>query len=311
MFCTNCGKDNAPGAAFCVVCGAALAQTQPAAPPQASQPYAPYPPFGQAAAPKPAKKKNVPALAFGVLSAVLAVALVLSLIGVFGGVVGVSGAASKSFGTPEDAINYFVDRLKSGDFSGALGACAVNEIAQNYDYKAFAERMQAILPAATSYMPAEYKPYIEFNRAKITQQLMMQMSGFAISFDLPEEYAGIIDGQTMMLEGGKFPDGLIDALDPAKISGLEVVDIAKMAMHDKEVNRENQKKQAAAFGADDEQFRTVLYKLNGSYYVGGFTLVEYSGRWLIMNMTDPMAGTSAFGTPMKVSGEDEFKNMLG
>jgi hypothetical protein len=297
MFCKDCGKENAPGAAFCTGCGAALAPTQQYAPPQ------------QAA--KPVRKKNAPAIALGVLSLALALALVLSLTGVLGTVAGAAGVASKSFATPEDAINYFADCLAKGDFHGALAACAVDEMARGFDYKAYVERIRTILPVATSFIPSEYEQYIEFNKVRLTQQIMTQMVCFTISLNLPEGYGGIVNGTTIALQGEEFPDDLMDVFDPSSISGLEVVDIAKAGMHDKEVNRQNQKKMAKPFGADDEQFRTVLYKCGGNYYIGGFTVMEYGGRWLIQNMSDPLAGIPALGTPLRVSGEEEFRELLG
>lgn len=326
MFCRNCGKENAAGAAFCVSCGAKLdAQyqeavqqpqtSQPYMPPQQAQPYAqtyagqPY--ASQPKAAKPARKKNVPAVALGVLSIVLAVALVLSFLGVFGGAAGAFGVASKSFASPEDAINYFVDCLKKNDFNGALAACGINETASGFDYKAFVERVQTLLPVMTSFLPSEYKPYLELNKARITQQIMMQMSCFIISLNLPDEYGGMFTGTTVPLPDKKFPDDLMDALDPSKISDLEIVKIGKMGMHDDENNRENQMKTAKTFGADDEQFRSVLYKYNGGYYMGGFTVIQYGGRWFVNSMSDPLAGIPAYGTPLKISGEEEFDSMLG
>lgn len=298
MYCKNCGKDNGPGAAFCVGCGRPLQQEI----------------IGQADGPTTIfvspKKKNAAAIALGAISVVLAIALVLSMTGVFGASSG-GAIASKSFGTPEDAINYFVDRFKAGDFEGALGACAVNEIAQGFDYKAYVERMNALLPLTVSYLPSDYKQYVLYNRTKTIQQISGQMMYFAVSFSINGDYKGIIDGQTIPLQDAKMPDGIIKQLDPSAISKLELVEIGKMGMHDNEQNRTNQKIMAKMYGADDVQFRTVLYKYGGNYYVGGFTVIEYGGRWLIQNMTDPLAGISAFGIPIPVSDIQAFEDMLG
>jgi hypothetical protein len=330
MFCRNCGKENAQGAAFCVSCGTKLEAFEPGQPKEAglqpqtgqqsaqqqtnqayTQPYVRQPgQYPVQIGEKPAKKKNAPAIALGVLSILLAAGLALSLLGVFGGAAGTFSAASKSFSTPEDAINYFVDRLKAGDFKGALAACGIDETVRGFDYKTYVERIQTLLPIATSFMPSEYEPYMEYNRARLTQQMLMQMTCFTVSLNLPEEFGGMFTGATMPLEDGKIPCGLMDALDPSKLSSLELVKTGKIYMHDDQNNRENQKKTAKTFGADDEQFRSVLYKYNGDYYLGGFTVIEYGGRWYINSMTDPLAGIPAFGTPIKISGEEEFDGML-
>jgi hypothetical protein len=314
MFCGKCGKDNAPGAAFCTGCGAALAQSQQYIQPQQAQPagrqYAPCAPPQQAA--KPAGKKNAPAIALGVLSLVLAVALALSFLGVFGGAAGAFGTASKGFGTPEEAINYFVERLKNNDFDGALAACAIDEMARNYDYIAFAERIGAIQPIGNSYLPSEYSLYVEYNRHMLAERIMTQIAScIAACSGLPEEYYGLLNGKTMPLQDRELPDDLIEKLDPANIKDVELLDIGKSDKHDTKQNRDNQKKQAKIFGADDIQFRSVLYGYDGDYYMGGFTLIEYGGKWYIQNMMDPLAGIPYNGLPIKLSGKEEFESMLG
>lgn len=297
MNCNNCGKENAPGAAFCIGCGSTLHEAVIG---KSDGPTAIY---------VSPKKKNVAALALGALSLLLAIALALSLTGVFGASGGAT-AASKSFGTPEDAINYFVDRLKTGDFDGALSACAIGEMAEGFDYKAYAERLNMLMYLGVSYLPSEYEQYVGYNSSKFEQQILMQMVCFTTSFNLSEENSGLIEGQNMMLQDGKLPDGLIEQLDPAKLNGLELVDIGKARMHDDQRNRENQKKQAKVYGADDVQFRTVLYKYDGNYYIGGFTVIEYGGRWLIQNMSDPLAGIPSFGTPIPVADRSWYEDML-
>lgn len=294
MYCTQCGKENADGAAFCTGCGIALKAIENA----------------QSAVQRPIKKKNAAAIALAALSIVLAVALALSLTGVLGSAGG-TGSASMSFSTPEDAINYFAGCLEQGDYEGCLKACAIGEMAKGYDYKAFAERIMSLQAIQMSYLPSEYEQYAAYNASKFEQQILIQMACFTVSLNLPEEYKGLVDGVMMPLEGGKFPDELIGLLDPANIRGLKIVKIEKAAVHDDERNRENQKKQAAIYGADDVQFRTVLYELNGEYYAGGFTLIEYGGRWLIQNMSDPLAGISAYGMPIKLSGKPDFGNITG
>ncbi len=291
------------------------------APPEPPSWYTPQPfaEFGAAApAVKPAtRKKNTSALIFAAIAVLLAAALVLSFLGIlpspFGSTAAFSGftSAPKSFATPEDAIESFVGYLKAGDYDGALSACAINSMASGFDYKKYAERLSVVPPITMAGMPSEYAQYVKYNALKNTLTVMNQMIGFTVSFSLSEGNSGIINGMTTMLEDGQFPDGLIEELNPDILESLEIVDIAKTSLHDTPTNRENQKKQAETCGADDIQFRSVLYKYMGSYYVGGFTLIEYNGRWQVQNMSDPIAGISAFGTPIPVSDTSEFQSLLG
>jgi hypothetical protein len=287
---------------FCIGCGSALGTAAP------SQAYnKPVP----AEMLRPVKKKNIAALALCAISVVLAIALALSLTGVIA-ISGASGAsaASKSFSSPEDAINYFVERLRLGDFNGALSACAIDEMAKGFDYEAFAERLKAIPSTMMSYLPSEYEQYVEYNKYRLTQQIMIQMACFSVSFNIAKENGELLEGTTVMLEDGKLREGFIEELDPNKISGLKLADIGKHRMHDDQQNRENQKKQASIFGADDVQFRTVLYEYEDKYYMGGFTLIEYGGRWLLQSMSDPLSGIPMLGTPIEIKDKSEFYDML-
>ncbi len=203
MVCGNCGKDNEQGRAFCLYCGSALSKDKGSKV------------NGRATATKP-KKLNIVALAFGVLSIVLAAALVISLTGVLGTAGG--AAEPKSFSTPEDAIKYFVERLKAGDIEGALSACAINEMAKGYDYIAKVEKRQTVETITGAlYLPSEYDLYVAYNADKIKEWILMQIAGFSVSFNLPEEYDYLVNGMSIQkLENGKIPEGLIDALDPSK-----------------------------------------------------------------------------------------------
>ncbi len=295
------------------------------APPEPPSWYTPQPfaAFGAAApAVKPAtRKKNTSALIFAAIAVLLAAALVLSFLGILPSPFGISAAsspaasspatASKGFDTPEDAIESFVGYLKAGDYDGTLSTCAINSMASGFDYKKYAERLSVLPPIAMAGMPSDYAQYVKYNALKNTLTVMNQMIAFTVSFSLSEDNSGIINGMTTMLEDGQFPDGLIEDLNPDILESLEIVDIAKTSLHDTPTNRENQKKQAETYGADDIQFRSVLYKYMGSYYVGGFTLIEYNGRWQVQNMSDPIAGISAFGTPIPVSDKSEFQSLLG
>ncbi len=327
MFCRKCGKQIPDNSAFCSNCGSSLADQPAAAPsapviqpapaaspfvPESTPVYTPQPSQAFGTAAKQARK-NTPALIFAVISVVLAVVLVLTFVGILPFTAAASSAAfaSQSFATPEAAIESFVGYLKSGDYDGALGTCAINNMASRFDYVKFCERLLVLTPITTTNMPSQYAQYVKFNAYKSAAAIMTQMIGFTISFGLSEENKGLIEGEITQLADGQFPDGLLEELNPDVLDSLEIVKIAKTSLHDSIKNRENQQKQADVYGADDVQFRSVLYTYNGSYYVGGFTLIQHDGGWQIQNMTDPIIGIPAYGTPIPVADESEFDSMLG
>lgn len=304
MYCEKCGKENQQGNAFCVGCGAPLSagheyqQTPAKAPVNTTV--------------KLKGKNNIPALILGITSVVLAVAMVLSLTGVFGASAG--SGASKSFSTPEDAINYFVNCIKNEDIEGALSACAINEMARGFNYKAYLERLRVGLPLTMTLLPSEYKEYLQYDTVKLKQQIESQMMGFIISLGLPDKYSDLLDGKTMPLNSDKIADQVQDvfnSLKPTDFKDLKIDEIDKAGQHDTATNRENQQRMAKIYGADDEQFRSVLYEYNDSYYMSGFTLIEYNGGWMISSLTDPLASTSTLGCATKLSGKSDFYSAIG
>lgn len=254
-------------------------------------------------------KKNALTWVFGLLSLALAVALAVTQLGAAAAGAG-TDTESAAFSTPEDAISYFIDCVKSQDMDAALKACAINEIARGFDFEAMANRLRTVLPVAVSYLPAEYPMYVEYNKQKATALIMLQTIHFLNSFRLPEQYADLLDGvPTVVNPEDDVVQGMIDELDPA-LTDMQIIQIGKHTMHDDEQNRKNQKAQAACYGADDMQFRAVLYECGGEYFVGGFTLVQYGKKWLLFNLSDPLTGISAFGNVQKLSGQAEFGGMI-
>ncbi len=341
MYCRICGKQIPDNSAFCSNCGTSqTGSTTPDAPPSAPDgqvPAAPVPtaasapqeppsrytpqPFPAFVAAAPAakqvtRKTNTSALIFAAIAILLAASLVLSFLGIlpspFVSTASSSGftSAPKSFATPEDAIESFIGYLKSGDYDGALSTCAIDSMASGFNYKKYVQRLMALTPLGYSGMPSEYPQYIKYNALKNTLTIVEQMIGFTVSFSLSEKNSGFINGMTTALEDGQIPE-LMEELNPDILNSLEIVEIAKTSVHDTIQNRDIQKKYADIYGADDLQYRSVLYKYDGSYFVGGFTLIEYGGKWQIQNMCDPIIGITVLGTPIPISDQSEFERWLG
>lgn len=289
MNCSCCGSTVDPSNQFCPSCGQPIETN-----------------FEPVVTSKKEKKKNVPALVMSAISLVLAVLLVLSLTGVFGGA-GEAFAASKSFSTPEDAITYFVDCMTAGDWEGALSACAVDEIAENYDYEAMVERMQALLPPFQC-LPSEYQEYVAYNRASVRTGLLRQMAWLTFSVTLPDKYDTLIQYGPLMA-GDEFSN-VVEDMNPAPLRELEMIRIDSHSLLNSPQNEENYEKQAAVYGADAQTSRVVLYKSGETYYVGGFMLLQYNGEWRIYELYDYLAGISSSGALIKVENEDEFEYRL-
>jgi len=302
MFCTKCGSNNPNNSAFCLNCGQPLNAAQ--APPQ--QQMAPPPPPKPK---KPAKKSAVLAWIFGALSLLLAAALVVVLV-VPGIIPATSGGASGSisargFSTPDDAIEYFIDRINDGDVEGAMAASAVPFLVENADYEAMVERLQAITPQ--TFMPTEYDFYRMHNQAHFQAQLLNQIRGMVLSLTYPEYAEVYLSFQMLPLDTEKAD---YKGVDPTLDGDIKVLDIDEPMeeMYNSDKNRENMRKMTKAYGADDMEWRAVLYEYDGDYYVGGFQLLEYDGSYYILAANEMMIGQSPSGALMPVNSQSDFED---
>ena len=292
MNCNHCGKPVEPGNRFCLNCGQPLPE--------------------QTTASGLRKKKNVLALVMSGVSLMLAVLLVLSLTGVIGAAS--AGTASKKFSTPEDAIKYFVEHMTAGDWDGALKACAINEIAENYDYEFMMERLNALDPKLMC-LPVEYKEFVEYNRASVRAMLLKQMAWLTFSVTLPEKYEEFIEmspiGYVVSSTNEEdIIDDVVGDMDPAAIAGLK---LKRIDSHELLTSSQNEKAYdtfAETYDADSQTSRVVLYEYDGDYYVGGFMLLEYNGHWLISELGEWLIGSPRTGALVEVAGEDEYEKML-
>jgi ABC-type sugar transport system substrate-binding protein len=316
MYCTSCGHTNDPGSRFCECCGAPIgpltAPVQPAgsetAPPQATG--TPHSETLRVSQPKPRKrkKKNIAVILLGTLSILLAATIALMAFGVTD-MVFAPQPQQKNFDTPEDAIRYFISCAKDGDYESALFACPIEQVANNFDYQAFVDRSQVISPGL-QYLPSEYDMYEAYNENSLEYALMQQLSYMAMSVSLPEEYASILDGYTLSEYDVDFGDA-VENMDPEKFFNIEIVEISESASLKDDTYQDVVETQAEIYGADKETFRAVLYMINGDYYVGGFTLLQYGESWLILSLNDATIGQSVYGTLIPVEGESEFSDILG
>jgi hypothetical protein len=309
MYCKLCGHSNSPESRFCEQCGAFLPETpadgfRPFMPSQAETPPPQAvndasPPTSRRGKPESMRRKaNVAAIVLAAVCVLLAAALALTMLGVTDAVF----APRKTFSTPEDAIRYFTERVQAGDYEGALKACAAGEIAQNYDYEAMIKRLKMMGYYTPSFMPGGYGLYAAYNEAAVKQQILSQLRFMALSVVLPDEYAEYLQGSQIIEDSGSIDfDSVVEDMDPEVFLGLKIADIGQSALADNDANADNLDAMANIYGAEEMAARDVLYEIDGDYYAGGFTLLQYNGSWLICQLGDPLIGQPATGAliPLK------------
>lgn len=311
MFCKQCGNELPDNSTFCLHCAA---DCHPSSAPQSAQIHDTS---ATESAQKNVRRKNIPALIFAAVSVLLAAALLLSFLNIlpspFGTPAVASGSAfaSRSFNTPEEAIENFVEYLKAGDFDGALSATTAETLSSSFDYRKYVERMQGLWPAGKTYLPADYQQFIKCNRYKYTNDMLQKMIIFSATLTLSEENATFVAGDVMAYQDEKTLDDFITQLNPESIGSLEIVKIAATKMQRDEKTQDILKMQAVPYGAEDQQCRSVLFKYNGGYYLGGFTLLQYDGKWQVYDMSDPTNGLNLSIVLAPLPDQSTFDDVLG
>lgn len=284
MICKKCGKQTDANSRFCLHCGNELTNMQD----------------------KP-KRKSVMAYVWCATTILLAIVIVLMFTGVFS-VNAISSEPSISFKTPEDAINYFIECVKNEDIDGALRACAAEEIAQGFDYEAMIKRIACLMPTI-EYLPSEYDMFLDYNRLSTKSRILRQLAWMTFSITLPEEYDAFLDMSPIMGQDIDL-DKVVDDMNPEILKDIEIVEIDESGYLHTDQHQNNLKRDAEVYGADDATSRAVLYEVDGKYYVGGFALYEYDGRWLIARLNEVLINQPVMGTLIKVESKSEFQDML-
>jgi hypothetical protein len=216
------------------------------------------------------------------------------------------GASAQS-ATPEDAVSAYVAAIAAGDVDGILAASAVDEMASGFDFQAYAERVQALIPV-TSLAPADYPMYAAMDRYQQAALLLGQVRNLAYGLLSDED----IDGSVIAPVDAARIAAFAAAVDPSQLAGLSVVDdrfpVPDMATNERYLA--NAQAQAAIYGADELTERLTLVDLDGQTYALGLTLLRYGDRWLVASQSSPIAGTSSLGTAEPMTRE-EFDAQTG
>lgn len=199
---------------------------------------------------------------------------------------------SKSFDTPEKAINWFVSRVAEGDLPGAMSACMINEL-DGFDFAAYSKWLNAIHPWQTP-APANSAMFRQLNRMQRLGMISMQLKVMIYSMLTDLDLNGMIISPV----NDDMISGMIRNSDMTKLSGLKVAKIrlpVEKDIFESERVRENAERNAAFYGGDDSTERIVLYKLGDQYYRGGMHLVRFGKNWKIDGLSSPLANVSTMG----------------
>jgi hypothetical protein len=204
-----------------------------------------------------------------------------------------AASSSATFFTPEAAITAYLDGVKQQNVSAIFAASAIDAVAQDFNFQAYADRLQA-MPLVTSPAPAEYPFYAEMNRVRRQNEVLSQVRNLAYSLLSAET----VDSSIIANPGSERVQAFVTDVDPSRLAGIELVKIGAPSPDLLSSTRfqENAAKQAAVYGAEELTERVALLSFGGKDYLLGFTLIRYGDGWKVMNQISNLAGTSALGT---------------
>ena len=131
-----------------------------------------------------------------------------------------SAPVAVAFSTPEAAIEAYLDGIAHQDIDAILAASAVDEVAEQFDFQGYVERLQA-MPLLTSPAPADYPFYAEMNRIRRQSEILSLVRNFAYSLLSGE----VIDGNIIAAPEPDRVRTFVTDIDPSRLAGLELVKI--------------------------------------------------------------------------------------
>ena len=311
MFCEKCGAQIPEGVKFCGVCGLPVKEAQPAQ--QQAMPNQQMPPVQsvqqqgmpyqqmQMPAPKPPKQKKekvkkeggVKINASMIIAAVLAVALVLSLLGVIPSLNILGGSKSgrvegNGFDTPEEAVEAYIKALNNGDIDGMISTFAIESYVDNFDTKAHIERNGAFvpnMPFSCAYELSDGSDFdrdirINVRRASIIYQLYRMIGQQIVHHN--SQVVGPLEGKDLddFMKKIEKSDFLNDWKEMELIEFVEPEDVCELFSSDK--NQEHLEAQTKPYCCEEIAEVCALVELDGEEYYQFAQCGMYDGKWYII-----------------------------
>ena len=195
------------------------------------------------------------------------------------------GAAS-----PQDAVSAYMDGLAAGDLDAMVSTFAVETFADNFDLRAYLERIGAYSASVTPVLVPAETPFtqalgVEQRHAEVIGQIRFQFLALADPDLEPTEMINLTDGTTL----DDFYNGLVTAVaevDLAEVGSFTFVpmaDVDPSAAEDyaSEQNQANLEELGDVFGADEITDLVVSFTIGGQEFLAFFSVVRYGDAWWV------------------------------
>ena len=201
----------------------------------------------------------------------------------------------EGFDSPEDAIGYFVSKIRKGDLDAALEAFPIEKAAQVYNFPAYIQQNKYW---SLHLMDMPYSSASDFsaemNRQYMTSNIEVRMNNFIFSFSADPVFLQ----NSFLFEESTDIVGLMNKTDFDKINNLEVlrVDYANPDLQDSAKYRVLFLDTAALYGADDLSEYSVLYRAgDNELFWGGIQIIWYENRCYLWNLVSTLIDGHTFG----------------
>lgn len=299
MYCTKCGRELSPEAGFCGACGTPVKTAE-----RTSAFAVTMPVESMTVAPVSRNSESVPGRTQkrGKIKApILVLVLLVAAAGIWFGWTKVSGSLSyhtNGFDTPQEALDYFVDAVADMDYEKALTAFPIERAAENYNFYAMVNRVQAWMPTYQMVVPGGSEGNKQLNQHFLTASVERQINNFIFSFfAAPDLRAGVpLPGEDVIRE--LFKDYNVE--DIKKLKAVQMI-FAEEELQKKDVHQENVKKTAEIYGGDTLEDYIVTYQIGSNAYMGGVEFIKYGEKYYIWQLSSPIGGTPAncYVTPVE------------
>lgn len=200
-------------------------------------------------------------------------------------VAGVDGAAlnERGFASPDDAVEYVVERVAAADLDGALQAFAVESMVAGYSFERESERLGVVAP--TSWLPASAPGYRAVDAAIRRGNIGYQMMSLVRAVAAPDVDLDV----TVTLDDGLTAAEIEADLAPEGLQGLAVLRIDELRPTARD-GSDPFATMAAGYGADEMREVAILYDTPSGAALGGMQLVRYGDSWHVWNLNSVLLG---------------------
>jgi hypothetical protein len=216
----------------------------------------------------------------------------------------VAGPRTKTFATPEAAVEHFVKSVAADDLEGAMEAIAIDDLVARRDFARRARRMGSFI-ARHFDAPSRYKMYVRTSTLEAMKDAANQTLTFAATF--------LVDKAELVRLGQPQSESTASAaalgMDLARLQALKIVriDPPRNSVTSTQKVLDLFSAHAALEGADALTERIALVQLAGQHYVCGFRLLKYGNTWRIQNLMSYFASETGGILRVEKTTPEEFE----